>query len=197
MSASNAAAKKRRALIPPNPNDTPNIGGRPYASVPPPPPQNGRAGAPVPAPASGQGLTLPQVITLIDKRLVNLEKNMADVFEKQKTAIIHSQTHTPTNTATPPVGFNEYLEEYDTRFEILTNEIAELKSVIVKLQSYTMDVNKMLLEERQSRGFSAGDADYSQEEFIMEPVNDNADTKNETNENGGNEFIAEADANLL
>jgi hypothetical protein len=30
------------------------------------------------------------------------------------------------------------------------NEIAELKFIVLKLQTYTMDVNKMLLEERQS-----------------------------------------------
>jgi hypothetical protein len=36
----------------------------------------------------------------------------------------------------------------DTRFDILAREIADLKDVVLKLQAYTMDVNKTLLEER-------------------------------------------------
>ena len=36
---------------------------------------------------------------------------------------------------------NEYLLEID-------NEIADLKDIVLKLQSYTMEVNKMLMEER-------------------------------------------------
>jgi hypothetical protein len=40
------------------------------------------------------------------------------------------------------------LEEYNARFEMVANEIAEMKDVLLKLQSFTMDVNKRLHEER-------------------------------------------------
>ena len=40
------------------------------------------------------------------------------------------------------------MEEMDTRFDILAREIADLKDIVLKLQAYTMDVNKTLLEER-------------------------------------------------
>lgn len=39
-------------------------------------------------------------------------------------------------------------EEYETRFAMLANEIAELKDIVLKLQSYTMEVNKTLMQER-------------------------------------------------
>ena len=40
------------------------------------------------------------------------------------------------------------IDEFNTRFEMFATEIADMKDMILKLQSYTMDVNKMLLEER-------------------------------------------------
>jgi Ser/Thr protein kinase RdoA (MazF antagonist) len=42
----------------------------------------------------------------------------------------------------------ELLAEYDERFQILATEIQDIKDIVLKLQSYTMDVNKTLLEER-------------------------------------------------
>ena len=39
-------------------------------------------------------------------------------------------------------------QEYENRFAMLANEIAELKDIVLKLQSYTMEVNKMLMQER-------------------------------------------------
>jgi len=40
------------------------------------------------------------------------------------------------------------LDEFNARFEIMAEEIANIKSIVLSLQSYTMNVNKMLLEER-------------------------------------------------
>jgi len=34
------------------------------------------------------------------------------------------------------------------RFEFLMNELIDLKDIVLKLQTYTMDVNKTLLDER-------------------------------------------------
>jgi hypothetical protein len=38
--------------------------------------------------------------------------------------------------------------EINNRFEILAREISDLKEIVIKLQSYTMDVNKVLLTEK-------------------------------------------------
>jgi len=116
MSTSLAAAKKRRA--PP-----------PQVSQPSPPPQ---VSQPSPAPS---GLTLPQVIAVVDKRLLSLETSVKTMLD----------TPTPENT---PSNLTEVLDEFNSRFETMAIEIENLKNIILSLQSYTMDVNKMLLEER-------------------------------------------------
>lgn len=54
----------------------------------------------------GNGLTLPQVVALFDRRLINLEtNNMKDNSQE----------------------FEEMAEEYENRFSILANEISEFK----------------------------------------------------------------------
>ena len=42
----------------------------------------------------------------------------------------------------------DILNEINSRFELLAEEISNIKDIVLKLQSYTMDVNKTLLEER-------------------------------------------------
>jgi hypothetical protein len=64
-----------------------------------------------------------------------------------KTATNAVAVPTPSQAPIPPET-NEIMEEMDTRFDILAREIADLKDVVLKLQAYTMDVNKTLLEER-------------------------------------------------
>ena len=84
----------------------------------------------------GTGLTLPQVIAVIDNRLIHLEN-----FVKENKSV--------DNASLPPAEISpEFIEEIQTRFDILANEISDLKNVVLKLQSFTMDVNKSLLEER-------------------------------------------------
>jgi hypothetical protein len=169
MSASNAAAKKRRAIIPPNMTETvPNVGGRSYipgkSQMPPPPSPSSTFAGNQNMNTSQSGFTLPQVIALIDQRLVNLEKNVTEMKNKQPdptaAAAVNPVELTEIKTQINEQGdfnkeiqenfqiMNDNLNEYDNRFEILVNEIAELKFIVLKLQTYTMDVNKMLLEER-------------------------------------------------
>lgn len=73
------------------------------------------------------GLTLPQVIGLIDSRLTKLE------LITSTDAVVENQENT---------------EEFETRFDILAEEISNLKQIVLSLQSYTMDVNKILFDER-------------------------------------------------
>jgi hypothetical protein len=105
-------------------------------------------GAPEPMvqqPASpAAGLTLPQVIALVDKRLVNLE-----TFMKETKASV-PKTSVPVPSAPQPSSEMDdvIVEEINTKFELLATEVAELKDMIVKLQSFTMEVNKKMFEER-------------------------------------------------
>jgi hypothetical protein len=49
---------------------------------------------------------------------------------------------------TPTVATAEILSDFNQRFEILAEELNTVKDLLLKLQSYTMDVNKALYEER-------------------------------------------------
>lgn len=91
------------------------------------------------------GLTLPQVIAVVDKRLIDLE---TFVNEQKETA---ANTTFSTNQESPQSGATDFaalIEEYNARFDIIADEIANMKDLIMKLQSYTMDVNKSLMEDR-------------------------------------------------
>ena len=52
------------------------------------------------------------------------------------------------NDGTSLQSVHDVLDEFNNRFEILAQEIDSLKDIVLKLQSYTMDVNKMLIDER-------------------------------------------------
>lgn len=94
-------------------------------------------------PPAGAGLTLPQVIALVDKRLVNLE-----TFMKETKAQATKPSVQP-SVPLPSAELDDALvEEINTKFELLATEVAELKDMIVKLQSFTMEVNKKMFEER-------------------------------------------------
>lgn len=111
MSAALSAAKKRRAPI----AEPPRVG----SIVAPQQEQQ---------PQQAGGLTLQQVIALIDKRLTNLETQIINGNESPE--------------------IEDMTEEYENRFDILAQEISELKQTVLSLQTYTMEVNEMLLDER-------------------------------------------------
>lgn len=160
MSNSNAAAKKRRAAPPVQGVMTSPLFQSPQmfrASMgiaqPANQPVPTRGMTPTPPmpttstqmqPPSGAGLTLPQVISLVDKRLVTLETFMSETQNKSSETPDQS---TPMNSSAE-MPSSEVLTEYNHRFELLAEEIANLKHIVLSLQSYTMEVNKMLVEER-------------------------------------------------
>lgn len=144
MSQSNAAAIRRRTNIqqPPTPNISNNMQQQQQTQQ-----------------QQQSGLTLPQVIALVDKRLILLETFMKDT--KESSVKKENITMTPTMPMTSNVNsmesetpfvtdieLNTVIDEFNNRFEILATEINEMKDILLKLQSYTMDVNKMLLNER-------------------------------------------------
>jgi len=103
--------------------------------------------APVPPQISTQqtapavGLTLPQVIALVDKRLTIVETFMN---ETKSSGLSNNVISTNAeNLETSPL-----LEELTNRCELLAEEVINLKNIVLNLQSYTMEVNKTLMEER-------------------------------------------------
>jgi hypothetical protein len=122
MSQANAAARKRRA------------GGTSMPGASDPVVQQQQTPA--------AGLTLPQVIALVDRRLVVLESFMKDTKAVPKVLAPQALAQQVKQLD------DEVIDEINNRFELLAGEVAELKDILIKLQSYTMEVNKRLVDER-------------------------------------------------
>jgi len=80
-------------------------------------------------PNTNQSMTIQQAMISMDKRLKELEQPNSQVD--------------PT-----PENLDVLIGEINHRFELVVTELAELKDTLLKLQTYTMDVNKTLLDER-------------------------------------------------
>ena len=156
MSQSNAAAIKRRANPPPSVqqqrNVQPNqqqqqqsIGSSPNVNTP--------------------GLTLPQVIALVDRRLINLETFVKESKENSNQVKFENNIQTPSANSLPENAFDQLVEEFSHRFEVLAEELSVLKDTVLKLQTYTMDVNKALLEERVQIFSDLGSGHQSSDEL--------------------------------
>lgn len=168
MSQANSAARKRRA------------GG---ASFEPQNPQ--QASRPGQGPSQGQapatGLTLPQVIAVVDARLIKLETFMKDTQtsgKQQAQQVQHAPLTKMQQVDQAPID----MSEFDEKFEVLANEIADLKDIVLKLQSYTMDVNKMLMEERINVL-----SDMGETEMTLEPEPESSPAKKEVTFNLSND----------
>jgi hypothetical protein len=122
MSQSLASAKKRRAPIQ-QPEPIPTSTSTPSQNQP--------------------GLTLPQVIHIIDKRLTALEQ-----FTREHQSQIQYDESSNGIQQDVPTNMKELVEEFDKRYDMLAEEIVNLKNIVLSLQSYTMEVNKTLMEER-------------------------------------------------
>jgi Tfp pilus assembly protein PilN len=128
MSASLAAARKRRGVAPPEP---PVVAQSPQTQQQP------------------AGLTLPQVIALVDKRLITLEAFMKEQKDKPlQSQVQQSNSVQSLNNDILKTEIENMAEEFNNRYELLASEIQSIKDIVLKLQSYTMEVNKTLMEER-------------------------------------------------
>ena len=90
-------------------------------------------------------MSLPQVLKVFDTRLNAIESNMKELQSSSTTTDASDSKESSISIATE---MQEILGEYEERFQVLANEIQSMKEIVLKLQSYTMDVNKTLLEER-------------------------------------------------
>ena len=163
MSQSNAAAIRRRTNIQQSPL-TQNI-SKPGQQQQQQQQQQASSGA------SASGLTLPQVIAVVDKRLTVLESFMKET----KTAPVPPPAATERGMDVPyatEIELNTVIDEFNSRFEMLATEINELKDLLMKLQSYTMDVNKMLLNER-IHIFSEINSDKTQSSNMLDNYDQN------------------------
>lgn len=125
MSSSNAAAIRRRVGNQnnlPTTNSSSNLGSIPENSN-------------TDKKENTKTLTMTEMVTLLNSRVVALERGT-------------NQTATSSNDNATLEEFRSLSDEINIRFELFANEIANLKDTVMKLQTYTMDVNKMLMNER-------------------------------------------------
>jgi len=134
MSRSNAAAINRRVnkpIVPPPPTSS-NPSSIEYSPII----NNNNPGT------SHQlnGLTFKEVVANLDKRIHALETNV-------HSNITLTEQYEPLEQD-EIVKLDEVVIEFNNRFELIVEEIGNMKDIIIKLQSFTMDVNKQLLNER-------------------------------------------------
>lgn len=138
MNNSNAAAKARRAGIKPT---TPVPTNQQNA-------QQTQSGT-----TNTNGLTLPQVISVIDRRLITLETFMKETKENPVLKAVNKNETDSGVEGEADIGFivpsefNAFVDEINSRFQILADEIETMKNALLKLQTFTMDVNKTILEK--------------------------------------------------
>ena len=161
MSQANSAARKRRA------------GG---ASFEPQNPQQASRPSQGPSQGPATGLTLPQVIAVVDARLIKLETFMKDTQSSSGKSVVQQVQQVQQESMD--------MSEFDEKFEVLANEIADLKDIVLRLQSYTMDVNKMLMEERINVLSDMGETDMT---LTNEPETESAPAKKEVTFNLSND----------
>lgn len=93
-------------------------------------------------PTNGVHMTLQQIINITDKRLTTLEKQMIETNRS-----LADNTKNAEAPAAPSAATAE-IEELFEGFNILMNEVSQIKETLMKLQTYTLDVNHVLLESK-------------------------------------------------
>ena len=133
-----AAAKRRRAGAPPASAPAPAAS----CSVPPRQPQ--RQGQPQPQqqpiPSTHKIMSLKEVIAYYDSRILYLEN-----------VVKNGGLNVSPDTPSVQELMNQHIIEFDHRYELLAAEIEDLKNAFMKLQTFTMDINKTLEEERSKQ----------------------------------------------
>jgi hypothetical protein len=76
--------------------------------------------------------------------------NINTFFQAMNTRISKLEQNYLNNNNNQSQNINNTIdsEEINTRFDIIVNEIADIKDMLLKLQTFTMEVNKALYDDR-------------------------------------------------
>ena len=94
--------------------------------------------------------TLQQIIEIYGKRLITLESWMQTAQKNNGVSITLPQVNELIQSkikSVPAASIDETVKEWNARFELIAQELSDLKEVVLQLQNYTMTVNKVLLEK--------------------------------------------------
>ena len=143
MSAALASAKRRRGA-PQTPTNTPVPGQSPQPTSPP----------------VRQPMNIQQAFSIIDARISILEKTVKSLSEGGlqpqrgiSGAIDDQLTKIVGDLEIMKVsGTNsDIVKELDEDLTAVMQEVDNLKNIVLSLQAYTMDVNRMLIDERNAK----------------------------------------------
>lgn len=94
-------------------------------------------------------ISLQQALQLLSGRIIKLEKNIQETKDNEQTnQVTQNVEELNIEAIVERVAQSQIFEEFNARYEILASEILTLKHIVMKLQSYTLDINKTLVEER-------------------------------------------------
>jgi hypothetical protein len=104
-------------------------------------------------------MSLQQVISVFDKRLLFIESYILKNGDMKESAVQSTPVVQPIIQQQPSEDIEKLKEsirenldgqfsEFDHRYQLLATEIANLKQIVLKLQSYTLEINQFLFEER-------------------------------------------------
>jgi uncharacterized tellurite resistance protein B-like protein len=103
----------------------------------------------------GTPLTIPQAVQLMELRMTSLENVVKDSLANAGTRTVAAASAADSTVYASMEELDQVVAEYDERFQIMAKEVAQVTTEMAKftemflqLQSYTMNVNKMLYEER-------------------------------------------------
>ena len=97
-------------------------------------------------------MSLQQALQLLNSRILQLEKKLeqskTDSSNAESSSSSASLDVSSIEAIVKKVTESQVFEEFNHRYEVLASEILNLKHIVMKLQSYTLDINKTLVEER-------------------------------------------------
>ena len=118
-----AAAKRRRAQP---------EGSKPAMTVTPTP-------TPPPSQSTAQRMTPQQYLSMLESKISALEKNMSS------QPSVQIEVNGPDGKK--KMDLSDYMADVDQKFMVLAEEISSLKDSLLKLQTFTMDVNKSMFSK--------------------------------------------------
>jgi len=97
-------------------------------------------------------MSLQQVISVFDKRLLHIESYMLNNTPLTTNEKSLSTSDVTKDMETLKTSIRENLDgqfsEFDHRYQVLATELSNIKQVVLKLQTYTLEINKSLMDER-------------------------------------------------
>jgi len=148
MSSALSSIRTRRTQPPPSNSANPAISGNNNGYIQTNPNYAGNQVAPNTnqGPPNAGTATLQQIIEIYGKRINALESRIQQNPSSSSVTLpqVHDLIQSKINNLDPS---KEIIKEWDNRFELIAQELADLKDIVLHLQDYTMTINKVLFEK--------------------------------------------------